>query len=39
MDDACAESIRKAGRTTWDDAAKADDASAKAVELIKSWNK
>jgi len=39
LDDACAESIRKAGRTTWDDAAKADDASAKAVELIRSWNK
>ncbi|MBT3485770.1 MAG: TRAP transporter substrate-binding protein DctP [Desulfobacula sp.] len=36
LGDACRQSIKAAGRTTWDDAAKADAASAKAVELIRS---
>jgi TRAP-type C4-dicarboxylate transport system substrate-binding protein len=38
MDKACADSIKAAGRTTWADAAKADAASAKAVEIIKARN-
>jgi TRAP-type C4-dicarboxylate transport system substrate-binding protein len=39
LNDACVDYIKKTGRTTWDDAAKADEASAKAVKLIRSWNK
>ena len=37
VDEACATSIKEIGRTTWDDAAKADAASAKAVKIIRSW--
>lgn len=39
LDDACANSIKETGKTTWDDAAKADAASAKAVEIIRSWKR
>lgn len=39
FDESCVKKIRAAGRTTWDIAGKADAASAKAVKIIRSWNK